>query len=132
MTGANGGFVSFDPEPHESLGNGELRSESQFGGPIAIFQLLLTKETKLGVLSKPWTEEDCHRLRELHAARASVARTALALKRRPDKIRAKARELGIPFQTLREQKKRQKEKEVEARTAAGLSPVQDNPKYRRR
>jgi len=83
-------------------------------------------------LSKPWTEEDCRRLRELHTARASVARTALALERRPKNIRAKARELGIPFQTLREQKKRQREKEMEARTAAGLSPIQDNPKHRRR
>ena len=83
-------------------------------------------------LWKPWTEEDTRLLKKLHAAGASVVRAAVALKKRPDKVRAKARELGIPFQTTRELKKRHKEKEVEARTAAGLSPVQDNPKYHRR
>ena len=83
-------------------------------------------------LWKPWTEKDTLQLRKLHAAGASVTRAAVALKRRPEKVRVKARELGIPFQTKLELKKRHKEKEVEARTAAGLSPIQDNPKHRRR
>jgi hypothetical protein len=83
-------------------------------------------------LVKPWTEEECLRLRQLHAAGATVVRAALALKKTPNGVRSKARELGIPFRTMREVKKRLKEKEVEARTAAGLSPIQDNPKSRHR
>jgi len=70
-------------------------------------------------------------LRKLHAAGASVVRAALALKKSRSGVKAKARELGIRFQTLREQKNRLKEKEIEARTAAGLSPIQDNPKLHR-
>jgi len=83
-------------------------------------------------LWKPWTEDDILLLKKLRAAGASVTRAAVALKKRPDKVRAKARELGIPFQTTRELKKRHQEKEVEARTAAGLSAIQDSPKYHRR
>jgi len=83
-------------------------------------------------LSKPWTEEDIQKLRKLRAEGASALRAAVALRKHPLRVRAKARELGIPFQTKRELKKRLKEKEVEARTAAGLSPVQDNPKFRHR
>ena len=83
-------------------------------------------------LVKPWTEEECLRLRKLHAAGASVMRAALALKKTPNGVKAKARQLGIPFQAMHERKRLQKEKEVEARTAAGLSPIQTNPKSRHR
>ena len=81
---------------------------------------------------KPWTEQECLQLKELHAAGASAVRAAVALKKSPNGVKSKARQLGISFQSKRERKKYLKEKEVEARTAAGLSPVQDNPKYRRR
>ena len=70
------------------------------------------------MLSKPWTDEDQLRLRKLHAAGASAVRASLALKKNLANVRAKARELGIPFQTKREWKKRHNEKEVQARTAA--------------
>ena len=86
---------------------------------IALSQtiILSTKELKLGVLSKPWTEEDYRRLRELHAARASVARTALALKRRPDRIRAKAASLASPFRCFvsRRSVRRKKRSRLELR-----------------
>jgi hypothetical protein len=81
---------------------------------------------------KPWTEEECLRLRKLHAAGASVVRAALALKKSPNGVKTKARQLGIPFQTMRERKRLQREKEAEARTVAGLSPVEANPKSRHR
>jgi hypothetical protein len=87
---------------------------------------------KLRPLSNPWTEEECLRLKKLHAAGASPVRAALALKKSRDRVKEKARELGIPFETMHARKRRQKEKEVEARTAAGLSPVQHNPKSRHR
>jgi hypothetical protein len=82
-------------------------------------------------LVKPWTEEECLRLKELHAAGASAMRAALAIKKSWNGVKAKARQLGFSFQSKRERKKYLKEKDVEARTAAGLSPVQGNPKYRR-
>ena len=85
-------------------------------------------------LWKPWTDEDILQLRKLHAAGASAARAAVALKKAPNRVRAKARELGIPFETALERKRRQRAREVEARTAAGLprfktirSLVTDNP-----
>jgi hypothetical protein len=53
----------------------------------------------------------------------------VALKKNANNVRKKARELGISFGTNRHRKKLQQEKEILARTAAGLSPVQDNPKY---
>jgi hypothetical protein len=86
----------------------------------------------LRLLSKPWTEEDCRRLGQLRAAGATAARAALALKRSEQSVRVKAREIGTPFDTKRELRSRLKQKEIEARTAAGLSPVQDNPKSRHR
>ena len=92
-----------------------------------------TKERKMrSLLKPPWTEEECLRLRKLHTAGVSAVRAALALKKTANGVKTKARQLGIPFQSSRERKKYLKQKEVEARTAAGLSPVQDNPKYRRR
>jgi len=47
-------------------------------------------------------------------------------------VRVKAREIGTPFDTKRELRRRLKQKEIEARTAAGLSPIQDNPESRHR
>ena len=59
-------------------------------------------------------------------------RVAVALKKSQRAVKAKARELGIQFQHVRERRKILKEKEVDARTSAGLSAVQGNPKYRHR
>jgi hypothetical protein len=91
-----------------------------------------TRDWNVRVLIKRWTEQDVLQLRQLHAAGASAARASAALKKNLQNVRKKARELGIPFGTNRQRKKLQQEKEMLARTAAGLSPVQDNPKYRRR
>ena len=84
------------------------------------------------VLIKRWTEQDVLQLRKLHAAGASAGRASAALKKNVNYVRAKARELGLRFLTNRERKKLQQEKEMSARTAAGLPPVQDDPKYGRR
>ncbi len=72
-----------------------------------------------------WTEEHTKRLRELLAKGASVARASAALRTTPQALRRKARELGIPFPTVHERKRLQLEKEAAARSAAGLSSVDD-------
>jgi hypothetical protein len=92
----------------------------------------MDKGLEVRVLIKRWTEEDILQLRKLQAAGASAARASAALKKNVNIVRKKAREIGIPFVTNRQRKKLQQEKEMSARMAAGLSPVQDNPKYRRR
>ena len=73
---------------------------------------------------KPWTDEEISRLKKLQASGATVARASIALKRSKSYVREKARELGIPFATLRERKKRQASRETAERVAAGLSPKQ--------
>jgi hypothetical protein len=62
-------------------------------------------------LARPWSDEDTELLKKLHAAGASALRASLALKRSKPYIKARARELGIPFPSLRETKKRQAERE---------------------
>jgi hypothetical protein len=48
-----------------------------------------------------WTEEAIQELRRLREVRASPARAALALKCNKAAVKAKARELGMPFPHLR-------------------------------
>jgi hypothetical protein len=45
-------------------------------------------------LSKPWTEKDTQKLRKLRAPGASAVRAAVALKKNPLRVRAKARDLS--------------------------------------
>ena len=69
-----------------------------------------------------WRDEEIELLRRLHKAGASATRAALALKRAKNAVRTKARELGIPFETIRHRRKDQRRKEGEARARAGLPP----------
>lgn len=69
-----------------------------------------------------WTDEKIARLRELREQGASVARASVALKQASSSIRAKARELGIPFKQAYEGRRLQREKEEVARKEAGLPP----------
>ena len=62
-------------------------------------------------LTRPWTDEDTELLKRLHASGASALRASLALKRNKTRVMGKARELGIPFLSVRERKKRQTERE---------------------
>lgn len=80
---------------------------------------------------KLWTDEEVAKLRKLRAAGASPARVAVALNKRTDRIKAKARELGISFQAQREVRKQQRDKERAARTKAGL-PADLDPSMPRR
>jgi hypothetical protein len=74
-------------------------------------------------MTRAWTAADFERLRRLHAEGASVARASVALKKSKSHLRAKAREFGLLFETVRERKARQREKEAIARRMAGLPPV---------
>jgi hypothetical protein len=74
-------------------------------------------------MTRTWTAADFERLRRLHAEGASVARASVALKKSKSHLRAKARELGLAFQSVRDQKARQREKEAIARRLAGLPPI---------
>ena len=62
-------------------------------------------------LSRPWNDEDTELLKKLHAGGASAVRASVALKRSTPYVRARARELGIPFPTVRESKNRRMERE---------------------
>jgi hypothetical protein len=63
------------------------------------------------LLSRPWTEQDTALLKKLHASGASALRASIALKRNKLQLMARARQLGIPFMSLRERRKRQTERE---------------------
>jgi hypothetical protein len=52
-------------------------------------------------LLEPWTPQDDERLKAFAAQGASVVRTAAALRRTKDIVRARARKLGCPFPHLR-------------------------------
>ena len=70
-------------------------------------------------LTRPWTDKETERLKELHASGASALRASLALKRNKQNVMIRARKLGIPFLSLRELKKRQADRErLELRGAA--------------
>ena len=71
---------------------------------------------------KSWSEEDISLLRKLRAAGASAARVSVAVKKTLPMVRAKARELGIPFEPFHLQRKLRKDRERAARVAAGLPP----------
>jgi hypothetical protein len=62
-------------------------------------------------LSRAWSDEDTALLKKLYASGASALRTSIALKRSKPYIMARARDLGIPFASIREVKKRQMERE---------------------
>ena len=81
--------------------------------------------------SKPWTEEDIERLRKLRAAGATSARISIAVKKNQNIVRAKARQLGIPFDHHRDLTRRRIEKERAARVEAGL-PADPTIVYGRR
>jgi hypothetical protein len=72
-------------------------------------------------LSRPWTEEETTLLQRLAASGASAARASVALKRNKVNLMAKARELGTPFMTMRERKKKQARAEEQQRQEQGLS-----------
>jgi hypothetical protein len=59
----------------------------------------------------PWTDEQTERLKQLHASGASALQASIALKRNKKYVMVRARQLGIPFLSLRELKKRQAERE---------------------
>ena len=71
---------------------------------------------------KPWTDEEIALLRKLRAAGASPGRASVALKKSVPTIKAKAQDIGIPFETFQLQRRVRKEKERAARVAAGLPP----------
>jgi hypothetical protein len=57
-------------------------------------------------LSKPWTDADNERLKQLTADGASAARVASALNRKIKSVTVQATKLGIRFPTVREQRKK--------------------------
>jgi hypothetical protein len=69
-----------------------------------------------------WTEEAIQKLKRLRELGASPARAAVALKCNKAAVRAKARELGMPFPHWRTQRSEQRAKEKAARAKAGLPP----------
>lgn len=73
-------------------------------------------------MPKEWTEDQIRRLKRLRELGASPARAAVALKWSQGAVRAKARELGIPFRSWRSQRAEQRTKEAAARAKAGLPP----------
>ena len=62
-------------------------------------------------LVRTWTYEETELLKKLHASGASALRASLIVKRNRKYVMARARQLGIPFLTLRESKNRQAERE---------------------
>jgi hypothetical protein len=62
-------------------------------------------------LTRAWSDADAELLKKLHASGASALRASVALKRSKPYLMARARELGIPFASVRERKKRQAERE---------------------
>jgi hypothetical protein len=83
------------------------------------------REESRELLVMPWTDEDIALLRTMRVAGASPGRVSVALKKSPQSVKSKARELGIPFEPIQVQRKLQKEKELAARAAAGLPPQRD-------
>jgi hypothetical protein len=81
-------------------------------------------EDNLRRIVRPWTEEDIAQLKRLQALGASPARASVALKRSRLHVMERARALGVPFMTMREQRKRQASREAAERMAAGLPPKQ--------
>ena len=73
------------------------------------------------LLSRPWTEDETALLRRLVASGASAVRASVALKRNKLNLMAKARALGTPFMTMREQKKMQARAEEQQRQEQRLS-----------
>ena len=73
-------------------------------------------------MAKQWSEEDVQKLIRLRQQGASITRASLALKWHKAAIRAKARELGIPFPHLHEERRQRLMKEAAARAQAGLPP----------
>jgi len=73
-------------------------------------------------IPKVWTEEQIKRLVRLRELGASPARAALALKCNRAAVKAKAREMGIPFSSWRAQRTEQRAKEAVALAKAGLPP----------
>jgi hypothetical protein len=71
-------------------------------------------------MAKCWTEEETNKLKRLRQLGASAARAAVALKWSKTAVKAKARELGIPFPSWRTQRSEQRAKEATARARAGL------------
>jgi hypothetical protein len=62
-----------------------------------------TEITGIAMLSRhlPWTKGDDERLRAFVAQAASVIPAAAALRRTTIEVRARARDVGCPFPTLR-------------------------------
>lgn len=56
-------------------------------------------------LVKAWTQEDLDKLKRMALSGSSPIRCAAALRRSSSSVRAKARELGTPFRSLRETRK---------------------------
>jgi hypothetical protein len=57
-------------------------------------------------LTRPWTDEDIERMKELAAGGASLVRAAAVLKRSMISVRTMARKHGTPFPSLREARQR--------------------------
>jgi hypothetical protein len=71
-------------------------------------------------MSRTWTDDEIKKLTLLREQGASATRAALALKSNKTAVRAKARELGIPFPTWHAQKAERQTREAAARVKAGL------------
>jgi orotate phosphoribosyltransferase len=71
-------------------------------------------------MTKGTSDEAIETLRRLRSEGASVARVAVAIKRSEKFVREKAREMGIPFPSVREAKRLRSKKERLARVRAGL------------
>jgi hypothetical protein len=73
-------------------------------------------------MAKGWTQEQIEKLKRLRQAGASAARVALAVKWSRGAVKAKARELGMPFPNWRTERRERATKEDAARAKAGLPP----------
>jgi hypothetical protein len=73
-------------------------------------------------MEKGWTQDQIEKLKRLRQAGASPARVALAVKWSKGAVKAKARELGMPFPNWRTERRERAAKEDAARAKAGLPP----------
>lgn len=75
------------------------------------------------ITAPSWTSEEVEALRGMVRGGVSLMRAGVALRRPANSVRLKARELGIPFSSKRELKRECREREANARAAAGLPMV---------
>ena len=86
------------------------------------FKSVILKAAMKRITSVSWTPEQLEILRKMQAKGLSAERAALALKRSKHSVRTKAIELGVPFPSTQDMRRKRLEQEANARAAIGLPP----------